>query len=625
VWYNHPMRVSRAPDGRAAQPPPASRRRAKLHARITPILLVLLLAPGVALADRTDPCGGTGGGPIAGTLSVRVVREGTCEPVPVAFVMVGPRAGSPFAGNYGFADAGGAIAFTDPALLGPVDVTAGADGCRYLTLVGVDANDLVLSLRPIAAPAPLYRVGDYVSGIDVDNGFMHSGDGYVDMAFVLPTMRMSDLMSFDMAGLMGPPETIYILGQPFDIPSNVFLPQQWETFVEIIKDHYYLYLAPGGYTLGALSGRVSVNDLLSAGDITEILSSIAWREIDVRDVTVTGDTNDADLTVDPDLVNTVTMNLANVPAGSTTFCLSVGDLDNMAGLGRMAPLGIRSFACAGGGGPCGGTVALSTTAATGEFAGMGYLAAAMVQLTDTDDGLVILDRAPHPQTYTTTMSSFFNQLDLGYGAGEFVWNDATNPATGSPPVRLQMARIGSAETSDIYWELMVPAGRLDFSLPLLPPVAPPGPPPGTVCLWNQAAIGLGYALPSFDYDAFAFSDVYAHMSHLAVDALAIDLAYDPQGVPETGAGAIAGVTPNPFRGSTRIRLDLPRRASVDLAIYGVDGRRVATLLRGALDGGAHEVPWLGRDARGRAVPSGVYWARLTLDGERRTRMVVLQK
>jgi hypothetical protein len=537
--------------------------------------------------------------------------------------MVGPRAGSPFPGNYGFADAGGAISFADPALLGPLDVTAGADGLRYFTLVGVDANDLVLTLRPIAPPGPLYRVGDYVSGIDVDNGFLHSGDGYVDMAFVLPTLRMSSMMSFDMAGLMGPPETITILGQSFDVPSNIFIPQQWETFVEIIKDHYYLYLAPGGYTLGALSGRVSVSDLLSAGDITQILSSISWRETDIRDVTVTGDTNDADLNVDPDLVNTVTMNLANVPAGSTTYCLSIGDLENQSGLGRMMPLGIRSFACAGGGGPCGGTVSLATTAASGEFAGMGYLAMAMVDMTDTDDGLAILDRAPHPQSYATTMASFFNQLDLGYGAGEFSWNDATNPATGSPPVRIQMARIGSADTDDVYWELMIPAGRLEFSLPLLPPVAPAGPPPGALCRWEQVALGLGYALPSFDYDAFAFSDVYAHVSHLALDALTVELAYDPQSVAD--AGALAGVSPNPFHDVTRIRWDLARPGTVDLAVYGVDGRRLATLARGALDRGPHEIAWLGRDGAGRPLPSGVYWARLTTGGEKRTRMLILQR
>jgi len=596
------------------------------------LLLTALLcaASATASADRTDPHGGTGGGPIVGSLTVRVILDGTFDPVPGAFVMAGPRPGTPFAGNCGFTDGTGAITFADPGLQGPIDVTAGAVGYRYFTLIGVDANDLVLALRPIVSTAPHYQVGDYVSGIDVDNGWMHYGDGNVDMAMVMPTLRMTSLMSFDMANLMGAPEVIYVLGQPFEIPSNIFIPQQWETFVEIIKDHYYLYLEPGAYTLAALSGRVPLDVLMSGGGLSALLAAMNWREIDIRDVTVTGDTNDADLNVDPDLTPTVTMNLANVPPGSTTLGLSVGDLENQAGLGRLVTLGIRAFDCAGGGDPCSGMVPLTTTAATGEFAGMGYLAVTMVDLTDTDDALVLLDRAPHPQYYTTTMSSYFHLLDPAYANGEFTWNDVANPGAGSPPVHLQMARLGSTDSTEVYWELMIAGGRLDFALPALPPEAPPAPVAGGTYRWEQASLGLGYALPSFDYDAFAFTDVPAHVTHLAVDALDVTLLYDPQAM-EGPPGPAAGVmrfdasTPNPFRDATRLRFELARPAPIDLAIYGVDGRRIVTLLADQRAAGAHDVLWRGRDAAGLPLPGGVYWARLSAAGGHRTRMLILQR
>lgn len=612
------------PSGRIPHRFPAVARRAMLLAAL------VFLGTGTAPADRTDPHGGTGGGAIAGSLTVHVIRDGTFDPVPGAFVMAGTAPGRPFAGNYGFADGAGAITFTDPDLVGPIDVTAGMAGYRYFTLIGVNANDLVLALRPIAAGGTEYQVGDYVSGIDVDNGSFHFGDGNVDMALVLPALRISSLLDFDLVSLMGPPELMYILDQPFEIPSNIFVPQQWETFIEIIKDHYYLYLESGAHTLAALSGRVPLDVLMSGGDLNAILAAMSWREIDIRDVTVTGDTNDADLIVDPDLANTVTMNLGNVPAGSSTLCLSVGDLENLNGLGRLVTLGLRSLACPSGGGPCGGVVPLTTTAATGEFAGMGYLAAAMVDLTDTDDALVLLDRTAHAQTYTTDMSSFFQLLEPTYDNGTFAWNDAANPGTGSPPVHLQMARIASLEAADIYWELMIGGGDLDFGLPALPPEAPPAPLAGGTYRWEQASLGLGFALPSFDYNAFAFADIMAHLSHLAVDGLDVTLLYDPQAVGAghdlaTGAIRLGAGMPNPFRGATRLRFALAQPGPVDLAIYGIDGRRIVTLLEGERGRGAQDVVWQGCDAAGRELPSGAYWARLHAGGESRTRMVILQR
>jgi hypothetical protein len=594
------------------------------------VLAAALSACPSPAAPRTDPLGGTGGGPIAGSLSVRVVQDGTTDPIPYAFIMAGPREGEPFWGNWAITDESGQATMVSPDLQGPLDVTAGANGYRYFTLVGVNANDIVLALRPIASTAPAYQVGDYVSGIDVNNGTMHYGDGNLDMALVLPMSRAGGLTAFNVGNAVAVPETILVLGQPVVVPSNVFIPQQWEVFVEIVKAHYALHLEPGDYTLTAISGRVPLDVLLGGGDLTALLAAMDWREVDVLDITVNGDTNAADLTVDPDLVDTITMNLANVPSGSTTMCFSAGDLDNQAGLGRLAPLGIRSFACAGGGAPCSGAVSLSTTAPAGEFAGTGYLAAATVYFTDTEDALVLLDRGPYPQSFTTTMSSFFHLLEPAYADGEFTWNDAADSAAGSPPVHLQMADIGNLEGTEIYWELMIPGGLLEFGLPALPPEAPPAPLSGGTYRWEQAAAGLGYALPAFDYNAFAFSDVAAHVTHLATDALGVALLYDPQGTPDPAGAraprlALSGAAPSPFHDATCIRFELARATPVDLAIYGVDGRRIVTLLQGERAPGGYEVVWAGTDARGRAVPSGVYWARLNANGERGACTVILQR
>jgi len=593
-----------------------------LRAVLAATIAVLMLATGAA---ATDPLGGTGGGPIAGSLQVQVVEAGTGAPIAGAFVLAGPRPGEPFAGNWALADGNGTVLFSDAALSGPVTVTAGAAGHSWFTLASVNAADLVLPLRPDPAPSSPVQIGDYVSGIDVNNGSYHLGDGYVDMALVLPALRLEELAAFDLAGLMGPPEIISILGQEFEVPSNLFIPQQWELLTEINKDHWYLYPEPGSYTLAALSGRISRDALLSGGDITQLLPLLDWKEIDIREAVVTGPGNDFDLTVDPDLVPTVTLNLGNVPDNSTAWCISVGDLDGQEGLGRLLPLGFNSLECPSGSGPCSGAVTLTTTAAAGEFAGMTYFPAVVVETVGALDRLALMSRAPHPQTYTEAMSSFFRVIDLSYRGGNFSWTDAANPAAGSPPVHVQGMRITEAATGRLLWEVLAPGGALSFDTPGLPQEAPAGPDWGASCRWSHLSYGLGHDLPAFDFDAFAFSDLTAHTSHFAADELEFPWLGDPAGTPEIAAVPLGGWAPTPFARSTALRFDLPQAGPASLVIYDLEGRRVAEPASGMLAAGAHRAVWDGRDASGRLLPNGFYFARLTATGLEQSWKLVLRR
>src|SRR5262249_53559444 len=54
-------------------------------------------------------------------------------------------------------------------------------------------------------------------------------------------------------------------------------------------------------------------------------------------------------------------------------------------------------------------------------------------------------------------------------------------------------------------------------------------------------------------------------------------------------------SPNPARGVATIRCVLPAASRVDLALYDVHGRRIATLARGAWDAGTREISWNTRD------------------------------
>ncbi len=83
--------------------------------------------------------------------------------------------------------------------------------------------------------------------------------------------------------------------------------------------------------------------------------------------------------------------------------------------------------------------------------------------------------------------------------------------------------------------------------------------------------------------------------------------------------------PNPFNPSTTIPFSLERESFVTIRIYDAAGRLTRTLLEGQRLMGSREVTWDGRDAAGRHVPSGVYFARLSSDELVLTRKLVLVK
>lgn len=83
--------------------------------------------------------------------------------------------------------------------------------------------------------------------------------------------------------------------------------------------------------------------------------------------------------------------------------------------------------------------------------------------------------------------------------------------------------------------------------------------------------------------------------------------------------------PNPFNPSTVIRYELTAPAAVQLQVFDLAGRVVATLYAGNDTTGAHERVWQGRDDEGHAVAAGVYVYRLRAGNELETRRMVLAK
>jgi len=71
--------------------------------------------------------------------------------------------------------------------------------------------------------------------------------------------------------------------------------------------------------------------------------------------------------------------------------------------------------------------------------------------------------------------------------------------------------------------------------------------------------------------------------------------------------------PNPFNPGTTIRFGLPESASgkkVELSIFNILGKKVRTLLNGAMKAGYHEVSWDGKNDQQRQVASGIYFYQI---------------
>ncbi|MCA9759721.1 MAG: T9SS type A sorting domain-containing protein [Candidatus Eisenbacteria bacterium] len=85
--------------------------------------------------------------------------------------------------------------------------------------------------------------------------------------------------------------------------------------------------------------------------------------------------------------------------------------------------------------------------------------------------------------------------------------------------------------------------------------------------------------------------------------------------PSIGVTRLHGATPNPFRDRTSLRYSLSTEGPVRLSIYDVAGRTVRTLVDAVREPGHYATAWDGMDDLGRAVPSGVYWARFEANGQ----------
>jgi len=162
--------------------------------------------------------------------------------------------------------------------------------------------------------------------------------------------------------------------------------------------------------------------------------------------------------------------------------------------------------------------------------------------------------------------------------------------------------------------------------------------PGFSCWWNAWAEGFHLNDPVFiaSFNAWVADPAHPGCPNPPADLMAFAgwstspgnsiLLADPElAAPDL---ATAGLKlqqnrPNPFNPSTNIAFELACTAIVTVTIHDASGRTIYRSDLGWLALGHHEVTWRGADESGRAMPSGVYFYRVSAGELNRTRRMVL--
>lgn len=222
------------------------------------------------------------------------------QPVAGATILIGFEDGNPFPGNMLTTNATGQAAV-------PSDWKAALP----LTVM---ATGFVTSTVPLALPgAQILELSHQEANLEIEIAGITSGfgrlreDGKVDFGLVMPALSPSSMLNFDLASVMSPyMDTIEIVGRSLEIPSNITLPDQIESYILPIrfnKPQFRSYVRePGQYRLTATHGQFPlqrvVNDIRAGKSMFEVINHFNFIETGSVPVTVNENVSGVQLPVD---------------------------------------------------------------------------------------------------------------------------------------------------------------------------------------------------------------------------------------------------------------------------------------------------------------------------------------
>lgn len=83
--------------------------------------------------------------------------------------------------------------------------------------------------------------------------------------------------------------------------------------------------------------------------------------------------------------------------------------------------------------------------------------------------------------------------------------------------------------------------------------------------------------------------------------------------------------PNPFNPYTTISFELNKSGITKIEILNIKGELVKTIIETTLSAGSHKIEWNGRDNEGNSTASGVYYCKISINGEQNFNKMLLLK
>lgn len=203
-----------------------------------------------------------------------------------------------------------------------------------------------------------------------------------------------------------------------------------------------------------------------------------------------------------------------------------------------------------------------------------------------------------------------------------IWMDDLGTPAGALPIMVTLTQ-GLSQLFATTVATRQPGGSITVPSVSFPPILAQG---FRIKLTPQTALGAP-AWPGSTPAAISRTTLPG-AGVLALDAVTVitrttgTLGVD-EGLPDRIFMVLSPPSPNPTRGKVQFRLGLSQDADVRLGVYDVNGRSVRSLLSGRMPAGDHSLRWDGKDAAGRQLPTGVYYARCVTGGRSQTQKLVL--
>jgi len=126
------------------------------------------------------------------------------------------------------------------------------------------------------------------------------------------------------------------------------------------------------------------------------------------------------------------------------------------------------------------------------------------------------------------------------------------------------------------------------------------------------------------YYVVTASDAHANQGNSSNEA-GVSATTNAGNLPPITALTVLQNHPNPFAATTSFDLGLPSQARVEIDVFDIAGRRVSTQLLGLKPAGWQKIALQSSDSAGRRLASGVYFFRVSANGETLTRKMVIAR